>query len=66
MENLIGTEVDILVFLPRYLISVGVVDIEQIVLLIPVHLHILGEQRIQSQDGVLPIPDDLRVGIPPQ
>ena len=66
MENLIVAEVDILVLLTGNLIGVSVVDVINLPLLIPVGLHVLRQQRIQGQNVVLAIPDDLRVAVSPQ
>lgn len=66
MEDFIGTEVDILPVFPWHFIRVGVINIIEVPRLIPVYLRIFREQRIQPQYGVLPIPDDLRIGVAPQ
>ena len=66
MENLIVAEVDILVLLAWYLIGVGVVDVINLALLIPVGLDIFREERIQRQHVVFPVPDDLRIAVAPQ
>lgn len=65
MEDLIRTEIDILVLLSRNLIGVGVVDIVKVSRLIPVYFHNFREQRIHSQYRVLPIPDDLCISVAP-
>ena len=48
MEDLIPTEVDILIVLPGNLIGVSVVNIVDLVLLIPVDFHVFWQQRVES------------------
>ena len=65
MEDLIPPKVNILVVLTRLFIRVGMIDVKNLSLIIPVDLHVLRKQRIQSKDAVLAIPDDLRIAVSP-
>ena len=66
MQDLVALENDIFIMLTGNFIRVGMVGIKELSVLCPVDLHIFREQRIQSQDAVLAVPHDLRVGISPQ
>ena len=66
MQDFIFSKIDILVLFPRHFIRVSMVDIIELPLFVTVYLHILREQRIQAEDVIPSIPDDLAVGIPPQ
>ena len=66
MQDFIFPKINILVLFPRHFIRVGVVDIIKLPLLITVDFHVFREQRIQAEDVVPPIPDDLGIGVSPQ
>ena len=48
MKDLIPPEVDILVVLSGLLVRIGVIDVKDLSLVIPVDLYVLREQRLQT------------------
>ena len=63
MEDLVAPEQDILVLIAGDFVGIGMVDVIDLALLVPVHFHILRQQRIQAKDRVFPVSDDLRISI---
>ena len=66
MKHLIVTEIDVLVLFTGNLVCVCVIDVIDLSLLIPVCLYVLRKKRIQRDNIVPTIPDDLCIGISPQ
>ena len=63
MKNLVSPEQDVLVLLTGDLIRIGVIDVVDIALFITVHLYVLRQQRVQTEDGILSISHDLCIRI---
>ena len=66
MKHFLALEVNVVLLLYWCLIRIGMIDIVDFAVFIPVYLDIFRQQGIQADYVVPPVPDDLRVGIAPQ
>ena len=66
MKNLVIPKIDILVVLSGVFIRVGLIVSEYFSIIISIDLHVFLKQRIETNDPVSAISDDLCIAITPE
>ena len=66
MKHILGFQFDISIFLERrVLITVSGIHIIDVSFVIPLHLHLVRKERIQTKHPSCPVPYDLGISISP-
>ena len=66
MKHILGFQLDIAVFLEHWVfIAVSGIHIIDVSFVIPLHIHLVREKRIQSEYPSCPVPYDLGISISP-